>query len=153
MTRQLALHCCSTSASPGQRRALLWDHRGLTQPSRNGQRRDASSNEHAEEAGNRLPSVDLCLSRRVARPQCLAPEDTHSSGQLHFCPVRARPLRACVHSGIALLEVNSKAAVWSPVRCLGLSQLPVPDPSTSYWGTARGTGPTNLFKACTLPVP
>lgn len=111
MTQRLELHCCCTSASPGCRRALLWDPGGLTWPPRNGQRRNASSKEHAEEAGNCLPSVDLCLSRRVARPQCLAPGDAHSSGQLHFCAVWARLLRACAHSGIALLKVNSKAVV------------------------------------------
>lgn len=120
MTRRLALHCCSTGASPGRRGALLWDQRGLTQPSRTGQRHDASIKEQAEEARNRLPSVDLCLSQRAARPQRLAPGDARSSGQLHFCPARARLLPARVHSGIALLEVNSKAAMWSPVHCLSL---------------------------------
>ena len=122
-------------------------------PSRDGQRRGASSGEHAEGPGSCLPS-DRCLSRRVAWPQCLAPRCSHSSGQPLSCPARARLLRACVRSGVALSAVNSEAAVWSPVRCLGLSQLPVPDPSTSYWGTTRGTGLTNLSKGCTpLPAP
>lgn len=87
VTRRLALHCRGTSASPGQRRALLWDQRGLTQPSRNGQRHDASSEEHAEEARNCLPSVDLCLSRRVAWPQRLTPGDTFlRAAAFLFCP-------------------------------------------------------------------
>lgn len=148
MTRRLALHCCSTSASPGRRRALPWDQGGLPQPSRNRQRCDASSKEDTEEAGNHLPSVDLCLSRSGARPRRLAPWDAHSSsGWLHFCPLQTRLLHASAHSGVALLEVNSKAAVWSPIhrRCQS------PDPSTGYWEAARGTGPTSLFKACTPP--
>ncbi|KAM6041340.1 DNA-binding protein RFXANK [Chlamydotis macqueenii] len=68
VTRRLVLRCCGTSASPGRRRALLRDRHGLTQPSRNGQRRDASSKECAGEPGNCLPGwICASLGRRHGR--------------------------------------------------------------------------------------
>lgn len=72
MTRRLALHCCSTSASPGRRRALPWDQGGLPQPSRNRQRCDASSRRTRRRPGTACP-----------RWICASPGAGHGHGTSH----------------------------------------------------------------------
>lgn len=83
------LHC----ASVGRRRALLRDQRGLTQRSQNGQQEEASCKEHKEGVVNCSRFLPLLEGGTASMP---CPRDTHSSGQLHFCPVQAQLLCACI---------------------------------------------------------